>query len=221
MKCNQIDKIIPQLLRREVDSETRLDVIIHLRHCPECRKLYYHYHNIFYSIDRNIVHPAIEIDMSSFDESVRQQIKTVKPLQKKIQLYNLIYAAAAVLFILAVIYSFSHGIFTSTPGLSEKEEITLKEHLEFEDWQSLNSILNDPQKIKIYIDEKIPLFLLREKLIDLQNRGIYSITYTLPTTLNENPRIEIPLDALLVALNHYRQGSAASIRDLSKFKIII
>jgi len=74
MKCNQIDKIAPQLLRREVDSEMRLDVISHLRQCVECRKIYFQYHNLFYSIDRNLVEPAAEIDINSFNNSVKQKI---------------------------------------------------------------------------------------------------------------------------------------------------
>ena len=221
MKCNQIENIIPQLLRREVDSETRLDAITHLRECVHCRRIYLQYQNIFYSIDRNVVRCDTKIDMDSFSESVKRRINSLEQSQRSSRLYYPVYAAAAVLLIFVVIYSFSTGLFTSTPARSDKESISLKEHLEYENWQTLNSILQDPQKLKNYLDEKIPLFLLREKLIYLKNSGIHSISYTFPTTSDINTMVEIPVDELIVALNRYRQGSAASIRDLSKFEIII
>jgi hypothetical protein len=214
MRCNQIEKIIPQLLRREVNSETRLDVINHLRQCNQCRTIYYHYQNMYYSIDRNIVLPAEEIDINSFNESVRQRIGLTKPLRKRNRFHYAIYATAAVLLIFAIIYSFSKGLLTYSPASFHSQSISLKEHLEYEDWQILNSILQDPQIMKKYLDEKIPIALLREKLMNLHNSGIHSITYITPTVSNGHKKIEIPVDVLLTALNRYRQNTYASVRDL-------
>jgi hypothetical protein len=219
MTCNQVVKIIPQVLRSEADPKVRPEVITHVQHCTECRTLYYQYQNMFYSIDRNIVLPQNQIDAHSFTEDVKKRISSEKAAVHGNRLY-FIYAAAAVFLVIAVIYSFSGRIFTSAPEVPHKGSVSLTEYLEFENWKNLNTILNDPQKMKQHLDEKIPLDLLRDKLIDLQNRGIYSISYIDPSASNGNSKSEIPLHILLRALDRYRQGNVASIRDLSKLGII-
>jgi hypothetical protein len=186
MNCDILKNKIPQLLRKEVSSEERLDIINHVRGCTACRDEYKIYLRIFYNLDMKLVERPPKQVMLKLNEGIQARIYLTKNNYILSRFKWLLYPAAAILFVLVFLVLFI------TPDQSkinkENSQESLTEKLLTEEWDVLESVLSNRYQMADISNERIPISLLLKKLVFLQEQGIYKIkisNYQFNSTLIE------------------------------------
>ena len=175
MICNTIIDEIPNLVRKEINTNDRIIMIDHLKTCNQCRHEYLNQLKMFYLLDKSLVNETIPLDRSKFHEDLESKFSTSDPSKKLRNFKWYGYAIAAVLLVFIVSLIFITNNQKSNKIVSESSIIDKALHNE--DWISLQRILKSDYEIKKRADEKISLSLLIEKLEILEKQGIRSIDY--------------------------------------------
>ena len=174
MICKKIIENIPPLIRREIDTNERIQILDHLKECDICRNAYLKQLKIFYEVDKGLVNDSLKLNKDQFKSDLKDKLSSTgkSELFKHSRLY--VYAAAAVLIIL-MISLFIFNIEKHVP--SERQTAQIEQALHNEDWPILQKILKNDSELKKYANEKIPVSLLIEKLSRLEKQGVQSIHY--------------------------------------------
>ncbi|MBN1407952.1 MAG: zf-HC2 domain-containing protein [Calditrichaceae bacterium] len=174
MICKKVNDKIPPLIRREIDTNERIQILNHLKECDICRNAYLRHLKIYYEVDKGHVNDLIKLNKNQFKSDLTNRLSTTE----KSELYNpsklYVYAAAVVLiFILISLFIFN----IKEPASGKKQTAQIEQALHNEDWPILQEILKNDSELKKYANEKIPVSLLIEKLSRLEKQGVRSIHY--------------------------------------------
>jgi hypothetical protein len=174
MICNKIKEDIPNLIRREVNTDERIFMIDHMKNCNACRNEYLNQLKMFYQIDKGLVNDFISLNKDQFNFDLKKRLSN----NQKSDIYKhfrpYIYTMAAVLiFILISLFIFDK----KQPAINKNQTAQIEKALNDEDWIILQKILKNDSELKKYANEKISLSLLIEKLARLEKQGIRSIDY--------------------------------------------
>lgn len=216
MICKTINKQIPKLIRRELDTYERISIINHLKNCNDCRNKYLNQLKIFYLIDKGLVNENLDFNKNHFVSELRNKLKTSRNQKFHKYFKSYLYAAAAILIIII----FSFFFFTNIqPVVNQKiENSGIENALKNEDWITLQEILKNDREIKKFAYEQIPIELLIEKLTGLEKQGIKVIDYielfnrtgdsqNFYAFLNENNQIgQIQVNTLVQTLEKFKSS---------------
>jgi len=163
---------IPELVRREVGAESRIELINHLRNCSDCREEYESYLKMFYTIDREIIYEKQARKDAEYENQILQKIKSKKSFDFKKRNRWVSLAAAAI--ILVTFFTFYYS--DTNISIRQHKNFTVLSALTDEDWIALDYILNDLKILNDLSNEPIPVALLIEKLQKLQKQGIQKVS---------------------------------------------
>lgn len=215
MICNKLKENIPNLIRRELDTNRRIFMIDHLKNCNACRNEYLNQLKLFYWIDKGLVNDVTNLNKDQFNSNLKKRLSNNQKsdFYKNSRLY-IYFTAAALIFILI-----SFIIFNKRPSAIHKNQtVQIEKALNDEDWIILEKILKNDSELKKYANEKLPLSLLIEKLVRLEKQGIHSIDYIdlfKETNSNQNFSLlsdvnkemsQIQINKLLQTLESYRSS---------------
>ncbi len=174
MICNKLKESIPNLIRRELDTDKRIFMIDHLKNCNACRNEYLNQLKMFYLIDKGLVNDSTNLIEDQFNSDLKKRLsnnqKSYFYKNSRLYIYSM---AAALLFILISLFIFNK----KQPAINKNQTVQIEKALYDENWMILQKILKNDSELKKYANEKLPLSLLIEKLVRLEKQGIHSIDY--------------------------------------------
>ncbi|MEJ2543841.1 MAG: hypothetical protein P8Y99_07215 [Calditrichaceae bacterium] len=174
MICKKVNDKIPPLIRREIATNKRIQILDHLKACDNCRNTYLKQLKIFYEVDKGLVNDSVKFNKDQFKSDLKDKLSSTGKSEffKHSRLY--VYTAAAVLiFVMISLFIFN----IEKPLPVEKQTAQIEQALHNEDWPILQKILKNDSELKKYANEKIPVSLLIEKLSRLEKQGVRSIHY--------------------------------------------
>ena len=212
MNCKDVTDKIPQIIRHEIRSHQRIQLVDHIKNCTACRAEYHKYLNIFYRVDYNIVLPESEIEHNLIDLPFGN-IKTAH-LPKYIWP-----VAASLLILLGSIFIINRLQDTPEAGIISQER-TVTQKLADEEWQEIARMLQDDSFFNREADEKIPLQLLLAKLEILEKRGIYK--FQIVSGGQDNTKRNMDVSLLIKRLRKFKKyKSEISIQEISDYLTLI
>lgn len=213
MSCNDVIERIPALIKREIKSEDRIVYIDHLKYCTDCRAEYLKYLKIFYTLEQQAVQP--EPQLNDIDLDVQSMIHTSAPRRSK---FWWPIAASFLAILLSTIIMISLRSDKPEPDTVKKN--TLRQQLLNDNLMRLSKVVIDPSALTQNGDQTIPVSILLNRLIRLEQRGISKISITDQQSNLDDKEIE--LEYFIDQLKQYKKfKSALSVREISDFLYVI
>ena len=175
MICNNIIDKIPELIRKEIDTNERIMIIEHMKSCRICRTEYMNQLKMFYMIDKQLVIETVDFDKKQFSDELESKLSNgIKSGSNQYTKFFTYSAAAVLVLIIFSIFFFNKD--QQTIKLPN-ENVIIEKALLNEDWITLQRLLKSNYAIKQFANEKISVSLLIEKLTRLEKQGVRTIDY--------------------------------------------
>ncbi len=224
MNCDEYQDQLSSYINKELDGEQRILIKNHLKKCKDCREKYLSLVKMYYVIDREeILKTDPESESKSFKNEVLERIEQESE-NKRMDHRWLWYAAAAILICGIVIGRFVIPENGKERYTSARENETLSQLIFSEDWNRLEIVLSDQDEFTKFSSDAIPVHILLEKLLALQEKGVQSVPIVSrdeqqieQSDVNKHePRVEISLNDFIRLLEQAkRQRSQITLQEVS------
>jgi hypothetical protein len=212
MNCEQINNKIPEIIKREVQTNDRILMIEHIKSCESCRLEYHKFLKIYYTADYNLVLSDASIDTNLLDMS---EFSTIKSDKRRI-----IWAVAAS-FLIFIVSTF---LVLRSPRVPEQKPVlddkTISQKLANEDWSEISKIMQNESELRKLQHERIQVDLLLGKLEMFDSNSINRLKFEEFT--EEKLKRTITLNTLISELKKYKKyNTELSIQEISKYLELI
>ncbi len=175
MTCKERQSRFSELIKGELNGESRIALINHIRACTLCRDEYLLLLKFHYTLEKKNITDIPKTAPEDFKTEIQQRLDRDTSVTNQVisrRLFTLVAILLAGSFLITVLVTKE----AKMPTAEEKKvNESLVQMLKTENWNTFFTLITSPSRRYYYADEKVPLPLLIEKLHRLQKMGLLKI----------------------------------------------